>query len=95
MTDAQIQNLGDDQLCTYQNNYRSERRTEAEIARRGLNCDRHYRECLRRGNVPGTEAMGFCVAMLRENERLRAEPPYGHFDIWGYRDYDRLRSVHH
>lgn len=92
-TDAQVQALGDEQLCTYRNNYRSESRTEAEIARRGLNCDPFYRECLARGNKPGTEAMGFCVAMLRENQRLRDEPAYGHFDVFGYHDYDRLRSV--
>jgi hypothetical protein len=93
MTNQQIAQLSDDQLCSFQNNYRSESRTKAEIARRGLNCDRFYRECLRRGNQPGSQAMDFCMDILRENERLRSEPAYGHFDIFGYQDYDRLRSV--
>jgi len=93
MTDQQVRGLTDDQLCEYKNNYRDEYRTEAEIGRRGLNCDRYFRECLRRGNKPGTQAMGFCIDLVKENERLRSEPAYGRFDVFGYRDYDRLRSV--
>jgi hypothetical protein len=95
MTPEQVMSLTDDQLCTYQNNYRAETKLEMEIARRNLNCNRFHRECLRRGNVPGTEAMAFCESLLRENERLRYDPPYGRFDIFGYSDYDRLRSVRH
>lgn len=65
-----------------------------EIARRGLNCDRFYRECLAQGNKPNTQAMNFCIDVLKENERLRYDPPaYNRFDIFGYSDYDRLRSV--
>lgn len=94
MPDAQIRNLSDDQLCEMQNNYRSEWRVETEITGRGLNCDRHFRECLRRGNKPNTPAMDFCVDLVRENERLRYdEPAWAHFGIWGHEDYDRLRSV--
>lgn len=82
MTDAQIYNLSDDQLCSYRNNYRSEARTEAEIARRRLNCNPFVRECLARGNQPGTEAMGFCVATLRENQRLRYEADRYDWDVF-------------
>lgn len=92
MSPAQIHALSDDQLCEFNNNYRSESRTRAEITRRNLNCNRHFRECLRRGNRPGTEAMDFCVDILRENERLRYDPP-DRFDIFGYGDYDRIRRV--
>lgn len=80
MTDDQIRALGDDQLCHYHNSYRAEARAEAEIAARGLNCDRYYRECLRRGNAPQTEAMAFCMDVLRENDRLRRENDYYEFN---------------
>ena len=92
MSPEQVAALSDDQLCTYSNNYRNETKMSAEIARRNLNCDRYFRECLRRGNQPGTEAMKFCMDILRENSRLRSQPAYG-FDVFGYHDYDRLRSV--
>ncbi|PZQ45686.1 MAG: hypothetical protein DI551_06665 [Micavibrio aeruginosavorus] len=94
LIDAQIHDLSDDQLCVYHNNYRSEPRVEAEIAARGVNCDRFYRKCLSQGNQPGTQAMQFCIDTLRENERLRYEQDrWDDFGIWGYRDYDRLRSA--
>src|SRR5687768_2498375 len=88
MNDQQVGALSDDQLCSYKNSYRDEYRTEAEIARRGLNCDRYYRECIRRGNQPQTQAMDFCMDLLRENERLRYEDD---FDVFGYggRHYHR------
>lgn len=89
MTDQQIQAMSDDQLCQYKNGYRAEARTEAEIARRGLNCNRYHRECLRRGNQPGTQAMNFCMDLLRENERLRHEDD---MDVFGYGGYHRHRS---
>ena len=95
MNDQQVRGLSNDQLCDYKNNYRDEYRTEAEIGRRGLNCDRFHRQCLKQGNQAGTQAMAFCEATLRENERLRSEPAYDHFGMFGYRDYDRLRGVHH
>jgi hypothetical protein len=97
MSDQEVISLSDDQLCEYHNNYRSHSRTETEIARRGLNCDRFFRECLRRGNKPGTEPMEFCMDLLRENERLRYDPPYDRFGfgLYGIHDYDRLRSVRH
>jgi hypothetical protein len=81
MTDQQIHTLSDDQLCSFKNGYRAEARTEAEVARRGLNCNRYHRECLRRGNRPGTQAMDFCMDLLRENERLRYDDD---FDVFGY-----------
>jgi hypothetical protein len=74
MSDQQIVSLSDDQLCSYKNNYREESRLNAELARRGLGgmeCNRFYRECLRRGNQPGTQPMFFCMDTLKENERLR------------------------
>lgn len=83
MTPQQVAALSDDQLCAYDNSYRSETKMSAEIARRGLNCDRYYRECLRRGNQPNTEAMAFCQDILRQNERMRYEAG---FDRYGYRD---------
>lgn len=73
MTTQEIQALNDNRLCSIHNSYDREVRVEAEVNRRNLICDRHVRECLARGNQPGTEAMGFCVATLRENERLRYE----------------------
>ncbi len=89
MTDEQIRSMPDDQLCSYKNTYRAEARTEAEIARRGLNCNRYYRECMRRGNQPGTQAMDFCMDLLRENERLRYQED---MDVFGYGGYHRHRS---
>ena len=59
---------------------------QAEVARRGLNCNRYHRACLRRGNQPGTQAMDFCMDLLRENERLRYEDD---FDVFGYGVCDR------
>lgn len=91
MSPEQVASLSDDQLCTYRNNYRGETKMNAEILRRNLNCDRFHRECLRRGNQPGTEAMNFCEDILRENQRLRTDPPYGHMDMFGYHDYHRMR----
>ncbi len=76
MSDQQIASLGDDQLCNYKNNYREEPRLNAEMARRGLQpleCNPKFRECARRGNQPGTEAMNFCMDVLQDNERLRRE----------------------
>ncbi len=96
LIDAQIHDLSDDQLCRYHNDYRSEHRVDAEIAARGVNCDRYFRECLAKGNKPGSEAMDFCMDILRENNRMKYdEPAYDHFGIFGYSDYDRLRSVRH
>lgn len=85
MPNEQIRAMGDDQLCSLQNNYRSEPRVNAEIAARGLNCDRYFRECLRRGNKPQTESMNFCMDLLRENERLRYESDFDDFDHFGHR----------
>src|SRR5690606_32249145 len=79
MSDRQIMALSDDQLCHYKNNYRDEPRLEAELTARGLGgmeCNRHYRQCLKRGNQPDTEAMNFCMDVLRENERLRDRQYY-------------------
>lgn len=79
MSDQQIMSLSDDQLCSYKNNYRDEPRLNAELAARnlgGMECNRHYRSCLRRGNQPNTEAMNFCMDVLRENERLRDRQNY-------------------
>lgn len=73
MTPQEISALPDNRLCSIHNNYNREPRVEAEVNRRNLVCDPYARECLARGNTPGTEAMGFCVATLRENERLRYE----------------------
>lgn len=85
MTDAQVRALNDDQLCSFNNNYRAERRVTAEIEARKLNCDSFYRECLRRGNKPDTEAFSFCMDILRENERLRYESDFDDFDHFGHR----------
>ena len=79
MSPEQVASLGDDQLCAYKNSYRSETKLEAEVARRNLNCDRYHRECLKRGNKPGSEAMDFCRDLLRQNERLRYEADFDHF----------------
>ncbi|MFA5592335.1 MAG: hypothetical protein WC989_03360 [Micavibrio sp.] len=84
MGPEQVAALPDDELCRYKNNYRSETKLDAEVARRGLNCNRFHRECLRRGNQPETEAMAFCERLLRENERLRYDPPYDRFGVFGY-----------
>lgn len=84
MTDEQIRTMSDDQLCSYKNAYRAEARTEAEVARRGLNCNRYYRECIRRGNQPGTQAMNFCMDLVRENERLRYQENMNVFGHGGY-----------
>lgn len=92
MTPAQVSSLSDDQLCKYQNGYRAETKLEAEIARRGLNCNRFHHECLARGNQPGTQAMAFCMDLLRENERLRYDPRYDHYDVFGYHRYSPRRS---
>lgn len=73
MTPQEIQSLNDSRLCSIHNGYDREPRVEAEVNRRNLICDPYVRECLARGNQPGTEAMGFCVAMMRENQRLRYE----------------------
>lgn len=96
LSDTDILSLTDDQLCDYNNNYRSESRTQAEIRRRDLNCNRYHRTCLKKGIQPNTEAMAFCEDMLRENERLRADPVYDHFGmgVYGMGDYDRIRAVH-
>lgn len=85
MSPEQIASLSDDQICNYKNNYRDETKLELEIARRGgLNCNRFYRECLNRGNAPGTEAMAFCMDMVQENERLRYERSAYDWDMFGY-----------
>ena len=73
MTDQEIVNLSNDQLCNYKNNYGPDDRRDAEIARRGLICDRYVRQCMAQGNKPGTPQMDYCVHLLRENERLRYE----------------------
>ena len=80
MSDQEIANLSDDQICSYETSYRDEPRLNAELARRGIapeQCNRFYRECLRRGNKPNTEAMNFCMDLVRENERLRYDPRWG------------------
>lgn len=80
MSDQEIASLSDDQLCSYKNSYREEPRLNAELARRGIEdmeCNRFYRECLRRGNPPNSQAMNFCMDLVRENERLRYDPRWG------------------
>jgi hypothetical protein len=76
MSDAEVKSLSDDQLCRYDNAYRSEARTTREIARRNLNCDPAFRTCLKRGNTPNTDAMKFCMDIIRENERLQRDKLY-------------------
>jgi hypothetical protein len=76
MSDQQIASLSDDHLCSYKRGYREEARLNEELARRGLlgsACDPYFRECLRRGNQPETEAMNFCMDVLHDNARLRRE----------------------
>ena len=85
MSQEQVRGLSDTQLCSYKNNYRAETKLEAEVARRGVNCDRYFQECLRRGNKPGTEAMDFCMDILRQNERLKYEQDFDDFDHFGRR----------
>ena len=92
MTPTQVSSLSDEQLCQYKNGYRAETKLEAEVSRRGLNCNRFHRECLARGNQPGTQAMDFCMDLLRENERLRYDPRYDHYDVFGYHRYSPRRS---
>ena len=90
MSPAQVASLSDDQVCKYKNNYRDETKLEAEIAKRKLNCDRFFRECLSQGNQPGTQAMNFCIAVLRENERLSYDNDrawHNHNAIGIYRGY--------
>ncbi len=87
MSPEQVASLSDDQLCSYQNNYRDETKLLDEISHRKLNCDRFYRECLRQGNTPGTQAMGFCIATLRENERLQYERESWRNDINVYNTF--------
>lgn len=94
MSPAQVASLADEQLCTYENNYRDEAKLTLEIARRGLNCDPYFRQCLARGHQAGTEAMGFCIDLLRENERLRREADFNRFDVFGYHSEGRLRKIH-
>ena len=80
MSDQEIASLSDDQLCGYKSSYREEPRLNNELARRGIPdeaCNRFYRECLRRGNQPNTEAMNFCMDLVRENERLKYDPRWG------------------
>lgn len=79
MSDQQLVSLSDDQLCAYKNNYREEPRLNVELARRGLGpveCNPRFRQCMARGNQPGTRAMDFCMDVLAENERLRRERDY-------------------
>lgn len=83
MPDQQILNLPDDELCRIDRNYRSEPRVQAEIRARNLNCDPYYRECLAKGNQPGTQAMQFCMDILEQNQRLRYEHDFDH--PWGVR----------
>lgn len=94
MTTQEIQALSDERLCSIHNGYNREPRVEAEVNRRGVICDRHVRECLARGNQPNTEAMGFCVATLRENERLRYERSRDDFYFMhGHHHYHRGSGV--
>lgn len=95
MTPAQIASLSDEQICKYDNSYRDETKLEAEIVKRKLNCDRFFRECLSQGNRPGTQAMNFCIATLRENERLRYDNdrPWGSSGIGIYNTIP-LRNYH-
>lgn len=81
MTDEQIAHLSDDSLCDMNNNYRSYSRVNNEILKRNINCDRHYRQCLAKGNQPNTKAMDFCMDLLRQNERLRYENEFGHVGV--------------
>jgi hypothetical protein len=95
MSDHDISSLSDDQLCSYKNNYRSEPRLNAELARRNIlpeQCNRFYRECLRRGNQPGTEAMYFCMDILRQNDRLRSYDPYWDNHFYHGRHRSGLRT---
>ena len=96
MPPEQIASLTDNQLCKYKNNYRDETKLENEISRRGINCDRFFRECLNQGNQPGTQAMGFCIATLRENERLRYDNdrPWGGGSSIGIYNTIPLRNYH-
>ena len=87
MTTQEIQSLSDDRLCSIHNGYNREPRVEAEVNRRRVICDPYARECIARGNQPGTEAMGFCVATLRENARLRYEASRD--------DFYFMHGVHH
>lgn len=89
MSPEQVASLSDDQICSYKNNYRNETKLEVELARRNLNCDPYFRECLRQGNQPGTQAMDFCRDVLRDNQRLRYDNYYHNADVFGYHRFGR------
>lgn len=95
MTDQEISALNDSQLCNYQNNYGPDVRRDQEVARRGLICDPYVRQCMARGNQPGTPQMDFCVDLLQENQRLR----YQYYDdpFWAsvHHPYERRRHYLH
>ncbi len=81
MTDAEIAQLSDDKLCSLNNNYRSYSKVNNEILNRNINCDKYVRQCLAKGNVEGTQAMDFCVDLLRQNERLKYENDFGRVGV--------------
>lgn len=81
LTDTQIAQLSDDELCKLDNNYHSYSKINNEILKRNINCDKHFRQCLAKGNKPDTEAMQFCVDLLRQNERLKYENDFGHVGV--------------
>jgi|GEM_PF-2578527 len=73
MSQRDITNLSNQQLCGLNNNYGWEEKTQIEIGRRNLNCDPVFNECANRGLKPNTPEIALCMNQIHQTLDLQAQ----------------------
>lgn len=71
MTEHQISQLSDIQLCQLKSSYAYEPKTEVEIGKRQINCHPAYLECEQKGFKRGTAELSICADQLVKQAELQ------------------------
>lgn len=71
MTEHQISQLSDIQLCQLKRAYAYEPKTEVEIGKRKVNCHPAYLECEQKGFKRGTAELSICADQLVKQADLQ------------------------
>jgi hypothetical protein len=73
MSPHDIASLSNQQLCSLNNSYGWEEKTQIEIGRRNLNCDPIFNECINRGTKQNTPEMALCINQIHQTLALQEQ----------------------
>lgn len=73
MTEHQVSQLSDLQLCQLKNSYSYEQKTEVEIGKRNLNCHPAYMQCRQNGYDNNSQEIHTCAQNLADRWALEKE----------------------